>query len=37
MGDGLKSIGDVLAFMTGGGLLVDDYIIILHNLYMHYI
>lgn len=37
MRESFGSTGNALAFMAGGGLTVDDYIIILHNLHMHYI
>lgn len=33
--ESFRSIGNVLAFMTGGRVTVDEYIIMLHNVYMH--
>ena len=31
MGDSFESISNYLAFMTGGGFIVDDYITVLHS------
>lgn len=33
VGDSFESISNILAFMTGGRLIVDDYVIMLHNIY----
>ena len=36
VGDAFESIGDILAVMTGGRLIVADYIIMLHNICITY-
>lgn len=35
MGDSFESISNYLAFMTGGGFIVDDYITVLHSDALH--